>query len=68
LWTRRLSKIALVSNALEFFFEPVDETLEWVVVLGVEVVASWLNLDVLFDESLIGYVGKDYVLRVVIED
>lgn len=48
LGTASLSEIALVVSGSELLLEPVDLVLEWVVILMMEEVASWLDLDEFF--------------------
>lgn len=48
--------------------EPIDHVLERIVVLVVEEITSWLDLDELFDQVLLGNVGQDHVLGVLVQD
>jgi hypothetical protein len=45
--------------------KPVDKVLEWILVLVVEEVTSWLDLDELFHDVLLWNVRKDDILRVL---
>jgi hypothetical protein len=64
----RLPEIPLVLATPKLLLEPIDHVLEGIVVLVVEEVASWFHLDELLYELLLGNVGQDNVLWILVED
>ena len=63
-----LPEVPLVLPCPELLLEPVDHVLEGVVVLVVEEVAPWLDLDELLHQLSLWNVGQDDVLRIFVED
>lgn len=53
---------------LEFGLEPINQVHERIMIILVEVVASGLDLDVLFDQLIFRQVAEDHVLRVLVEN
>lgn len=63
-----LSDVALVFSVSELLLEPVDHVLERIVVLVVEEVASWLDLNELSNHILLWNISQYNILWILVED
>ena len=67
-WLRRLSlsDISLVVFRPEFLLKPINHILEWIMILVVEEVTSWLNFDKFSDQLFLGNVAHNHVLWILL--
>lgn len=61
------SQKSLVLRGTKLLLEPIDQTDEWVMILSMEMIASWLHLNEFTNKCLVWNVAKNDILGIVIK-